>query len=242
MRYALSTLKAREQEIIKLKYEDDKTYQEIGEIFSLSRARVGQINAKALRKLRHPSRLERIKYGFVGQQQRKQQLIDDCRNAKTREEQIEILKNVSFAQCGLSLRVHIRTGHHNISSLGGIMEIMDKDPSELAEILQNDEECLAEAFRKLGEYHVDCSKAKEVIGFNNRKRKENISELVLSHRTYTSLMRSGLDSIAKLETLIRDDPERLLRIRGLNDRSIEELLSKLENEGIDVTSVRKLSK
>ena len=230
------------QKILKLRYEDNKTYQEISEIFSLSRSRVGQINAKALSKLRHPSRLERIKYGFVGQEQRKQQLIENCRNAKSRSEQIEILKTVSLAECGLPLRIDIRTEHYNISSLGGIMEIMDKDPSALAEILCNDEECLADVFHKLGEYHVDCSKAKKAIGFDKRRKKEHISELVLSHRTWTSLKRFGIDSIEQLETLIRDDPESFLRIRGLNEKSREELLSKLEAEDIDVSAVKKLMK
>ena len=139
LQYAISTLNAREQKILKLKYEDNKTLQEIGEEFSLSGSRVGQINAKALRKLRHHKRSNRIKYGFHGEEQREQTPKEDCKNAISRSEQIEILKTVSLAECGLSLRQRIRMEHHNVSSLGDIMSIMDKDPLKLADILHNED-------------------------------------------------------------------------------------------------------
>ena len=241
LRYAVSTLKPKEQKILKLRYEDNKTYQEISEIFSLSRSRVGQINAKALSKLRHPSRLERIKYGFVGQEQRKQQLIENCRNAKSRSEQIEILKNVSLSESGFS-PIFIKSTAQTVSTLGDFIKIMDNAPSELTQIFDSSEEYLIKLFHKLGEYRVDCSRARESTGINNRKKKESISELDLSCRTFNYLKRSGIDSIEQLEILIRDDPESFLRIRGLNEKSREELLSKLEAEDIDVSAVRKLMK
>jgi RNA polymerase sigma factor (sigma-70 family) len=53
---ALSTLTSREQEIIKMRFEDDMTYRDIGLIFGISGNRIMQIEGKALRKLRHSSR------------------------------------------------------------------------------------------------------------------------------------------------------------------------------------------
>jgi RNA polymerase primary sigma factor len=65
---ALKTLSPREEMIIRLRFgmEDGNEYtlEEVGQNFSVTRERVRQIEAKALRKLRHPSRSFRLK-GFV---------------------------------------------------------------------------------------------------------------------------------------------------------------------------------
>ncbi|ABD03151.1 MULTISPECIES: RNA polymerase sigma factor RpoD [unclassified Synechococcus] len=56
----LETLTARERDVLKLRYGLDdgrmKTLEEIGQIFNVTRERIRQIEAKALRKLRHPNR------------------------------------------------------------------------------------------------------------------------------------------------------------------------------------------
>ena len=61
----LSTLKPREAEIVKLYFglDGDRplTLEEIGEYFTLTRERVRQIKEKALRRLRHRSRLEPLR-------------------------------------------------------------------------------------------------------------------------------------------------------------------------------------
>ncbi len=61
----LSTLASREAEIIKLRFGIGvgypRTLEEVGRIFSITRERVRQIEAKAIRKLRHPSRSKFLK-------------------------------------------------------------------------------------------------------------------------------------------------------------------------------------
>jgi RNA polymerase primary sigma factor len=56
----LSTLSPRERDVLRLRYGLDdgrmKTLEEIGQIFDVTRERIRQIEAKALRKLRHPNR------------------------------------------------------------------------------------------------------------------------------------------------------------------------------------------
>ena len=56
----LATLSPRERDVLRLRYGLDdgrmKTLEEIGQIFDVTRERVRQIEAKALRKLRHPNR------------------------------------------------------------------------------------------------------------------------------------------------------------------------------------------
>lgn len=62
---SLSTLTPREETVIRLRYGIDdhkpKTLEEVGIIFNVTRERIRQIEAKALRKLRHPSRAKTLK-------------------------------------------------------------------------------------------------------------------------------------------------------------------------------------
>ena len=61
----LYTLTEREQEVLKLRFglEDGRarTLEEVGKEFNVTRERIRQIEAKALRKLRHPSRSRKLK-------------------------------------------------------------------------------------------------------------------------------------------------------------------------------------
>ena len=61
----LSTLTSREEKVLKLRFgiEDGRTrtLEEVGKEFNVTRERIRQIEAKALRKLRHPSRSKKLK-------------------------------------------------------------------------------------------------------------------------------------------------------------------------------------
>ena len=60
----LETLSEREGEIIKMRfgfYDEPMTFQEISQYFGISRERVRQIEAKTMKKLRHPSRTQSIR-------------------------------------------------------------------------------------------------------------------------------------------------------------------------------------
>jgi RNA polymerase primary sigma factor len=62
---ALSTLTEREKKILKLRFGIGdgcpRTLEEVGNIFKVTRERVRQIEAKALRKLRHPTRSRKLR-------------------------------------------------------------------------------------------------------------------------------------------------------------------------------------
>lgn len=61
----LGTLTEREQKVLRLRFGMDdgraRTLEEVGKEFSVTRERIRQIEAKALRKLRHPSRSRKLK-------------------------------------------------------------------------------------------------------------------------------------------------------------------------------------
>ena len=66
----LKTLTPREEMIIKMRFgmEDgtERTLEEVGQSFALTRERIRQIEAKALRKLRHPSRSSKLRIFLEG--------------------------------------------------------------------------------------------------------------------------------------------------------------------------------
>ena len=61
----LSTLTPREEKVLRLRYGIDdshpRTLEEVGKEFNVTRERIRQIEAKALRKLRHPNRIKKLK-------------------------------------------------------------------------------------------------------------------------------------------------------------------------------------
>lgn len=61
----LDTLTPREEKVLRLRYGLDdgrpRTLEEVGKAFNVTRERIRQIEAKALRKLRHPSRSKRLR-------------------------------------------------------------------------------------------------------------------------------------------------------------------------------------
>jgi len=64
-RKILATLSAREEKVLRKRFgigeKCDHTLEEVGQVFAVTRERIRQIEAKALKKLRHPSRARKLK-------------------------------------------------------------------------------------------------------------------------------------------------------------------------------------
>jgi RNA polymerase primary sigma factor len=64
-RVVLTTLTPREEKVLRMRFgigeRSDHTLEEVGKNFDVTRERIRQIEAKALRKLRHPSRMKKLK-------------------------------------------------------------------------------------------------------------------------------------------------------------------------------------
>jgi RNA polymerase primary sigma factor len=69
-RRVLATLTPREEKVLRMRFgigeKSDHTLEEVGQDFEVTRERIRQIEAKALRKLRHPSRSKRLKSFIEG--------------------------------------------------------------------------------------------------------------------------------------------------------------------------------
>ncbi len=61
----LQTLSPREESVLRKRFgigsENEHTLEEVGQYFNVTRERIRQIEAKALRKLRHPSRSKELR-------------------------------------------------------------------------------------------------------------------------------------------------------------------------------------
>ena len=61
----LSSLTPREERVLRMRFgigvNTDHTLEEVGQQFSVTRERIRQIEAKALRKLKHPSRSRKLR-------------------------------------------------------------------------------------------------------------------------------------------------------------------------------------
>lgn len=74
--YVSKDLTEREQKVIELYYFEEMTLEEVGKVFSVTRDRIRQIIAKAIRKLRHPSRRNILSIG-IGEWNRQQEIAKE---------------------------------------------------------------------------------------------------------------------------------------------------------------------
>ena len=92
LNYCLRTLNEREQTVIGFRYEKEMTLQQTGKELNVTQERIRQIQAKALRKLKSPVRLNYILYGKQGNL-RKRELDAREHQLNSRERQLVEIEN-----------------------------------------------------------------------------------------------------------------------------------------------------
>lgn len=91
---ALNTLCERERQAIHLYFEEGLTLEKTAKVFNVTRERARQILAKALRKLRHPSKFYFILYGETGAMQKLQIQTFDQQIAQKKKELNELTEAI----------------------------------------------------------------------------------------------------------------------------------------------------
>ena len=237
----LHTLNPREEACLRERFGLDsgkgKTLKECGSILNVTTERVRQIEAKALRKLRHPSRSKHIRpisfktlkeSRFITDEERA--VLSDIENEVWNSNLIfkheEISENIDFDTTRLSI----------ISDISKKLQERSKQSIErkkAEEVTQ-----LREEARKMAIKHAESEVEKQ---FRLREFKAmaktgdvitddiDIDELDFSVRSYNCLRRTGINTLKDLYGITYDD---LDKIRGINKKSIEEIISKLAEYGI----------
>ena len=233
----IATLKENEQNVLRLRFKEHKTLQETADVFGLSKERICQILRKAVRKLKHPTRLVFYRDGYQATLDKQEKQKKDIRAVKDQEKKMELLKDVGIMECGLSAGTRIALGIEGLQNLGDIAYIMKKNPLELVKSGCLHDDLLLEVVKKLEDYGVDCSGGRMAYGFD-AEHQETVMELAPSMRLMRILLREGYDTINKVKALIENNPEKLLHIDGLGEKTREELFLMLEKRKIDCDKAR----
>ena len=167
--YALCTLSDREKDIIIKRFMCKLTYKEIGDLFGVTRERIRQVEAKALRKLRYPSRLKYLTKGLFGIVEEiktdyyrkfadlEAKLIELCKvNEKAADKIIEehsalrkAYKADGIEQVDFSVRTYNCLKRHGIETMS---ELATLRYDEIVKIRNLGRKCVKEIIDKLKEY------------------------------------------------------------------------------------------
>lgn len=175
IRYALSTLEDREQEILNQRFSQNATRPVIGEKLGISQERVRQIENRALRKLRVPSRWNYMKLGVCGYMEKRiraeyakgynlgykagyKEGADDAANGRShsfgKEEELQLPVEV----LGLSVRAYnclIRIG---CKTIGDVARISDGQIATARNMGKKSADEIANALKQRGVTHTEWEK------------------------------------------------------------------------------------
>ena len=158
--HAFDSLKENEQTALRLRYEEHKTFRECGDVYGVSPARIGQIAAKGIRKLRHPSRLIYYRDGLQAVLDRREQQKIKIRTETDEQKVMDLLYEISFQDCLFSVRVRNCLTRAGYSSLGDVAHAVKTYPEFLMRIRNLGRHSFLEVLDKLEEYGIDTGSAR----------------------------------------------------------------------------------
>ena len=274
---ALETLTPREMEYMKLRFGlvDGKyrTLEDLGQEFGITRERGRQIEAKALRKLRHPSRARLIKTikiddlrksEYITDQERtaltnlendmfnsnlifKHDSIDDIdfdkdrfdvirdiqeeiktRIEKEKEQKVQnMAKNdIAIEEFDFSIRTFNCLKRFGINTINQLASLSEEDIMKIRNLGRHG---AAEVISKLEERGIKLGELGETTEEIIDKKAVGIIDIDLSVRSFNCLRRAGIETLADLENLTYEE---LMKIRNVNQKCLEEIVSKAKRYGI----------
>ena len=169
--YTLFTLLDRERQILKYRFEDLMTYEEIGKLYSVTRERIRQMEARALRKLRSPQRLKYLKCGVSGVMEMNREeylnrvmdienrLIELCKLNEAKADEVihdvklrEKYKGEPIENCDFSVRTYNCLKRRGVDSLSKLSRL---SYDEITKIRNLGRKSVEEIIYKLREYGYD---------------------------------------------------------------------------------------
>lgn len=165
---ALATLSEREARILRWRFVEKKTLQETGKEEDVSRERVRQIEAKAIRKLRHPSRVVLIKAvpytelkehwaDYYKLEAEYKQVAEAYRILSERPAEEVVKENDVLSRCIDVLELSVRS--YNCLRRAGkdtIGDITEMTIDELKQVRNLGRKSMEEVIAKLAEYGLVC--------------------------------------------------------------------------------------
>ena len=203
-----------------------KDLDSIGKEMSATKERVRQIEAKALRKLKHPARLHKCSYNLS----KDSEFITD----EERKQLEEIEKDIQLQNGDLS---------ENLEKLKSISGEIEKRKEEKNAMLDEElkqliiegkvtrENLKGLSYDDLIELGVEEELAKKISQKIEEEKRLNIDELEFSVRTYNILKRAKIESLSDLVNMTE---EQLLAVGYLRKENYDEIIAKMAEYGVSL--------
>ena len=228
-RDAIDTLRDREKKVLEYRFGlidgQSRTLEEVGEVFIVNRERIRQIEAKALRNLRHPIRSRKLKTVFY-----------------YGAELEEIKKKGNLGPVYDKIRRVIDDSVKGIESVIKETKIKEKPSTPVNTILLDFHKTVNDSYftllkrakRLYEEAGIDV-KAKEEAGTEIKYLEclfnTPITELELSIRSANCMRESNIRTVGEL---VKRKEEDLLRLRNFGKKSLAEIKGLLEKMGLSL--------
>ena len=229
LKNVIEGLTVREKKVINRRFglideKMPKDLESIGKEMDSSKERIRQIEAKALRKLKHPARLHKCRYNLS----KDSEFITD----EERKQLEEIEKDIQLQNGDIS---------ENFEKLKSISEKIEKRKEEKDAMLKEELEQLIiegkvtrENLKRLSyddliEIGLDEELAKKISQKVKEERKLNMDEF--SVRTYNCLRRAG---IKYLDDLANMTEVQLMEVKNLGKKNYDEIIAKMEEYGLSL--------
>ena len=235
--HVLLTLGQKEREVLRERFDNFATLEVIGNGYNVTRERVRQMEAKALRQLRHPSRSKILRDGLYvftesGEYIKAQSDITNARRLDERKRHIdETLAAELHNEMSEYLKEHVRKEMHKLLRLRSVktlrQNMVDMLKSMIDALLSAGGEQLEQIMER--DWTLpnieDTQETEEVVLVYG----VDIADLNLSIRAHNCLKRAGIET---LEDLSEWSVGRLMRLRNLGRKSLVEIINVCESLGV----------